>query len=73
MKMTDLQKEIVELLTKNKGTLELEKVLTCDEIAFELKRNKMHIGNSVKSLVKKGILRKYKSCEESNPKYFYFE
>lgn len=63
--MTELQKLIIELLTKD------DDHFTCDDIAWKLKKHKMHIGNSIKSLVKKGIVEGYKPCEESNPKYFY--
>lgn len=62
--MTELQKEIVELLNND------DSHYTCGDIAFYLKRNKMHIGNSVKSLVEKGTLDYYSPDDESNTKYY---
>lgn len=62
--MTELQNKIIELLIKDGG------YMTCDDIAWELKKHKMHIGSSVKSLVKKKILDSWYS-ETNNPKYCY--
>ena len=63
--MTELQKRIIEILTKDLDHF------TCDEIAFKLKVHKMHIGNSIKSLVKKGIVEGYSPWNGGNKKYFY--
>lgn len=49
-------------------TLVKDEYMTCDDIAFELKRHRMHIGNSVKALVKKGELRAWYNYPD-NPKY----
>lgn len=57
---TTLQKEILALLNND--------YMTCDDIAFELNRHRMHIGNSVKSLVKRGKLRPWYNYPD-NPKY----
>lgn len=63
--MTELQKQIIELLSKDLDHF------SCDDIAWKLKKHKMHIGNSVKSLVKKGILESYTPFSGGYPKYFY--
>lgn len=63
--MTELQKRIIELLTKDLDHF------TCDEIAWELKVHKMHVGNSIKYLVKKGIVEGYVPWSGGNQKYFY--
>lgn len=64
--MTKLQTSIIELLSKK----EVEH-LTASEIAWELKTNQMHIGNSIKSLVKKGLVHGYTPYSHGgNPKYF---
>lgn len=47
--MSELQNRIIELLSKDLSHF------TCDDIAWELKIHKMHVGNSIKSLVKKVI------------------
>lgn len=43
--------------------------MTCDDIAWELKKHKMHIGKSIKKLVDNGILEKYYT-DYSNPKIY---
>jgi predicted transcriptional regulator len=63
--MTELQKQIVNIL----NTKDFEH-LTCDDIAWKLKKHKMHIGRSVKSLVEKGILEGYRPYYGGNIKYF---
>lgn len=63
--MTELQKQIIVILATDYTHL------TCDDIAWELKKHKMNIGNSVKSLVKKGMLESYIPSIGGNPKYFY--
>jgi predicted transcriptional regulator len=65
-KLTDLQTQIIELLKKDND------FMSCDDIAWELKKHKMHIGNSVKGLVKKGILGMHRSRihEFSNTTYY---
>jgi predicted transcriptional regulator len=65
--LTPLQIQIIELLKKDND------FMTCDDIAWELKKHKMHIGNSVKALVKLKILDSYRSQGDkySNIKYFF--
>jgi predicted transcriptional regulator len=64
-KLTDLQTQIIELLKKDND------FMSCDDIAWKLKKHKMHIGNSVKVLVEKKILGKHKKDEFSNVSYYY--
>ena len=64
--LSTLQIQIIELLKKDND------FMTCDDIAWELKKHKIHIGNSVKALVKRGILDSYRSQWDKygNIKYF---
>ncbi|MCK9445950.1 hypothetical protein M0Q50_03560 [bacterium] len=66
MKLTTLQKQIVDLLS---DTSRDSMFMTCDDIAWELKKHKMHIGKSIKKLVDNGILEKYYT-DYSNPKIY---
>jgi predicted transcriptional regulator len=46
--MSELQEEILNLIAQD--------YKTCSDIAFELKHNQMHIGNSIKSLLNKKLI-----------------
>lgn len=62
MQLTTLQKQIVDLLSDPSRDM----FMTCDDIAWELKKHRMHIGKSIKKLVDNGILKTYYP-QHSNP------
>lgn len=43
---------------------------SCSDIAFEIKKNKIHVGNSVKALLDKKIIDVWYNYPE-NPKYIF--
>lgn len=63
--LTPLQKSIISLLSDHEFK-------TASDIAWELKKNQMHIGTSLKSLMKKGIVNDYHS-DYSNVKYYLYQ
>lgn len=63
METTELQKQIIDVLKDYEH-------LTCDEIAWRLQKHKIHIGNSVKALVKKNLLNYYRPYDGGNFKYY---
>ena len=61
VKFTELQLKILDVLG--------DELMTCDDIAWKLNSHKMHVGNSVKSLLLRNIVGVYHT-DYSNPKYY---
>ena len=61
MRTTDFQNKVLNCIEQD--------YKTCDDIAFEIGSYKMIVGNSVKSLVNKGLVQIWYDSETNIAKY----